>query len=313
MDLEALRQEFWPQVLDGLALGSIYALIALGYTLVYGVLRLINFAHSEVFMIGIFTSLFVLHALGVEEPLSGVALVGVLILAGLVAMVASGAVALAIERIAYRPLRRRGAPRLAALISAIGMSFVLQEAFALRYGRDVLGFPRVMEKRVLFTVLGADVRSDRLLAFVAAVVLMVALDRFVRRSRLGRGIRAVAQNADVAALMGVNVDRVIALTFLLGGLMAGAAGLFYGVIFETARYDVGFLPGIKAFTAAVLGGIGNMRGAFFGGLLLGLLENLGASAFGGQWRDVFAFTVLVAVLLVRPSGLFGGSVEKVRA
>jgi len=264
-------------------------------------------------MIGVFASLFTLHALHVTGAHHGLALAGILLLIGLIAMAASGLVAMGIERIAYRPLRRRGAPRLAALISAIGMSFTLQELFGLRYGRDLLGFPRVMDKTRLFTFFGADVRTDKLLAFLAAVALMIALDRFVRLSRLGRGIRAVAQNAEVAALMGVDIDRVIAVTFLLGGLMAGAAGTLFGVFFEQAKYNIGFLPGIKAFTAAVLGGIGNMRGALFGGLLLGLLENWGATVFGGQWRDVFAFCVLVAVLMFRPTGLFGESAGRARA
>ena len=313
MDFSALYHQFWPQTVDGLTLGSIYALIALGYTLVYGVLRLINFAHSEVFMIGIFASLFALHGLGADSPQHGFALAGTLLFAALIAMAASGLAAVAIERIAYRPLRRRGAPRLAALISAIGMSLFLQEIFALRYGRDLRGFPRILEKERLFGLFGADVRSDKVLVFVAAVVLMVALDRFVHRTRLGRGIRAVAQNPDVASLMGVDINRVIVITFLLGGIMAGAAGMLFGIFFEQARYNIGFLPGIKAFTAAVLGGIGNVRGALLGGFSLGLLEQYGATVLGGQWRDVFAFTVLVAVLMFRPTGLLGEALERGRA
>ncbi len=276
-------------------------------------LRLINFAHSEVFMIGVFVSLFALDGLGVTEAKSGPELVLILVVIAVASMAASGLIAVAIERVAYRPLREKGAPRLAALISAIGMSFFLQEVFALRYGRDLRGFPRVMEKSPVFSIFGADVRNDKLLVFVSAVVLMVALDRFVRLTRLGRGIRAVAQNAEVASLMGVNINRVIAVTFLLGGIMAGGAGMLFGIFFEQARYNIGFLPGIKAFTAAVLGGIGNMRGALVGGLSLGLLENWGATVFGGQWRDVFAFAVLVAVLMFRPTGLFGESLGKARA
>ena len=183
----------------------------------------------------------------------------------------------------------------------------------LRYGRDFLGFPRVLEKRELFEFGGANVRTDKVLVFVAALVLMVALDRFVAHSRLGRGIRATAQDAETAALMGVNIDRVVMLTFLLGGLLAGAAGTLYGVFFESARYNIGFLPGIKAFTAAVLGGIGNIRGALLGGLLLGLLENWGATVLGGEWKDVFAFTVLVLVLMFRPTGLLGETLGRARA
>ena len=279
-------------------------------------LRLINFAHSEVFMIGIFGSLFALHGLGIEAgspPKHGMALAGTLLVAMLAGMLASGFTAVAMERIAYRPLRKHNAPRLAALITAIGLSLFLQELFALRYGRNLLPFPRVLERTQLASFQGADIRSDKVLVFVSAIVLMIALERFVAKSRLGRGIRATAQDSETAALMGVNIDRVVLLTFLLGGLLAGAAGGLYGVFFENARYNIGFLPGIKAFTAAVLGGIGNIRGALVGGLSLGLLENWGATVLGGEWKDVFAFTVLVLVLLFRPTGILGESLGKARA
>lgn len=299
-----------------MTLGAIYALIALGYTLVYGVLRLINFAHSEVFMIGVFGSLFAMHAIGIDaaDPAkTDIALFGTIILVMLVAMAASGLTAVAMERVAYRPLRRRGAPRLAALITAVGISLFLQELFALRYGRNQLGFPRVLEKRELFSLFGANIRTDKVLVVVAAVLLMVGLDRFMARSRLGRGIRATAQDPSTAALMGVDIDRVVMVTFLLGGVLAGAAGTLFGIFFESARYSIGFLPGIKAFTAAVLGGIGNIRGALLGGFLLGLLENWGATVLGGQWKDVFAFSVLVLVLMFRPTGLLGESLARARA
>ncbi len=282
----------------------------------YGVLRLINFAHGEIFMIGIFTSLFATDALGIEladPPRTGLALVAVLAVMMLTAMLASGGAALVMERIAYRPLRRRRAPRLAALITAIGISLFLQELFALRYGRNILGFPRVLERHQLAQVGGADVRNDKVIVILAALVLMVGLDRFVNGTRLGRGVRATAQDPETAALMGVNIDRVVALTFLLGGLLAGAAGTLYGVIFETARYNHGFLPGIKAFTAAVLGGIGNIRGALVGGFSLGLLENYGSAVLGTEWKDVFAFAVLVLVLMFRPTGLLGESLGRARA
>jgi branched-chain amino acid transport system permease protein len=284
--------------------------------LVYGVLRLINFAHSEIFMIGIFATLFALDGIGVniaDDPRTGLALAGTLLAVMVVAMLASGVAAVAIERVAYRPLRRRGAPRLAALITAIGVSLFLQELFAARYGREFLGFPRVLEKRKLFEFEGAAIRTDKVLVVVAAVVLAIGLERFVARSRLGRGIRATAQDPETAALMGVNIDRVVMLTFFLGGLLAGAAGTLYGVFLESVRYDIGFLPGIKAFTAAVLGGIGNIRGALVGGLLLGLLEYWGATVLGGDWTDVFAFTVLVVVLMFRPTGLLGESLGRARA
>jgi len=312
-----LSDQFWPQTLDGITLGAIYALIALGYTLVYGVLRLINFAHSEVFMVGLFASVFALHAIGIhagDPAKTGPILVVVVLVAMLAGMLTSGAVALAMERIAYRPLRRRGAPRLAALITAIGISLFLQELVASRYGRDQLpDVPRILEKRELFNFHDANVRSDKVLVIVAAIVLAVALERFVARSRLGRGIRATAQDPETAALMGVNIDRVVMLTFILGGLLAGAAGALYFVFFEAVKYNIGFLPGIKAFTAAVLGGIGNIRGALLGGVLLGLLESWGATVLGGQWKDVFAFAVLVLVLMVRPTGLLGESLARARA
>ena len=282
----------------------------------YGVLRLINFAHSEIFMIGIFSTLFAMHALGIQagDPAqTGFALVAVLLFCTLAGMLGSGAAAVAMERIAYRPLRKRNAPRLAALITAIGISLFLQELFAARYGRDVLGFPRVLDKTQLFSFFGANIRTDKVLVIMSALALMFALDRFVNTTRLGRGIRAVAQNPETASLMGVNIDRVVLVTFLLGGLMAGAAGALYGVFFETARFDIGFLPGIKAFTAAVLGGIGNIRGALVGGLLLGLLENWGATVLGGQWKDVFAFTVLIVVLMFRPTGILGEALGRARA
>ena len=291
-------------------------MIALGYTLVYGVLRLINFAHSEIFMIGVFASLFAMHAIGIEPGTAaktGFALVGVLVLVTVVGMVASGTTAVVMERVAYRPLRKRNAPRLAFLITAIGISLTLQEFFAIRYGRNQLGVPRVLAKKTLFVVGGADIRTDKVLVIVAALALMLALDRFVARSRLGRGIRATAQDPETAQLMGVNIDRVVMLTFLLGGLLAGAAGTLYGIFFEAARYNIGFLPGIKAFTAAVLGGIGNIRGALVGGIMLGLLENYGSAVLGVQWKDVFSFTVLVLVLLFRPTGLLGESLGRARA
>jgi branched-chain amino acid transport system permease protein len=218
-----------------------------------------------------------------------------------------------LERIAYRPLRRRGASRLAALISAIGASLFLQEVFALRYGRDLLPFPRVIKKTIWFTVGGGQVRSDKVLVVGASIVMMIVLDRFVNGTRLGRGIRATAQDPETAVLMGVNIDRVVVATFALGGLMAGVAAMLYGLRFENTQYLAGFLPGIKAFTAAVLGGIGNLRGALLGGLALGLVETYGASALGSQWKDVFAFVVLIVVLMFRPTGLLGESLVKARA
>jgi branched-chain amino acid transport system permease protein len=311
--VSCLKDQFWPQTVDGLTLGAVYALIALGYTLVYGVLRLINFAHSEIFMFGVFGSLFTLHALNIDGAKTGAGLALTLAATTIAAMAVSGLAAVVMERVAYRPLRRRGAPRLAALITAIGISLFLQELFALRYGRNFVGFPRIIERSEVSSFGGANISNVKVLVFVSAIVLMVALERFVARSRLGRGIRATAQDPETAALMGVNIDRVVMLTFLLGGMLAGAAGTLWGVFFEQARYNIGFLPGIKAFTAAVLGGIGNIRGALVGGLLLGLLENYGATVLGGEWKDVFAFAVLVLVLMFRPTGILGESLGRSRA
>jgi branched-chain amino acid transport system permease protein len=298
-------------------LGAVYALIALGYTLVYGVLRLINFAHSEVFMVGAFGSLFALHAIGIQtadSPPSGFGLAGVLLFMAIAGGLFSGITAVLLERFAYRPLRKRGAPRLAFLISAIGASLFLQELFALRYGRDSLPFPRTVERKVLFEIFGTQVQLQQVIVVLAALLIMVALDRFVAGTRIGRGIRATAQDVNTAQLMGVDINRIIVITFLLGGLLAGVAGtLLFGFIVESVKYNSGFIYGIKAFTAAVLGGIGNIRGALLGGFVLGVLENYGATVLGGEWRDVFAFTILVLVLMVRPTGILGEQLGRSRA
>ena len=315
----------------GLVVGAIYALFALGYTLVYGVLRLINFAHSEVFMWGTFAAVWVLMAVGARPGMPVVAAVGLLLLALVCAMAVSGGVALLVEKIAYSRLRKKNSPPLVALISAIGASFVLAEAMGLRdriagavglsevlapyvaRARDLTPFTNPLTNTTLVEVAGFGIRSNQVIVLVAAVLMMVALDQFVRRSRLGRGVRAVSQDPEAAALMGVNRDRVIQLTFLLGGLMAGAAALLYLIHIGVTRFNVGFVLGIKAFTAAVLGGIGNIRGALLGGLVLGLAENYGSQIFGTQWKDVVAFLLLVLVLLFRPTGLLGESLGKARA
>ena len=322
MNLHSFVVEFWPSTVDGLVLGSIYALIALGYTMVYGVLKLINFAHSEIFMIGNVAVFELLRALAVHKPPGGAALVGVLLLSAAAAMAASGVAAIGLERIAYRPLRRRGASRLAALISAIGMSFALQEIFALwvlsnghpsQAQRDPVRFPELLGYNVLFHIGKAQVTTDDIVVVVTGLVMLIALDRIVGGTRLGRGIRAVAQDPETATLMGVDLDRVIMYTFLIGGLMAGLASALFSVHYGVTQYNIGQLPGIKAFTAAVLGGIGNLRGALLGGLVIGLLEQYGSSIFGTAWADVVVFVVLVAVLLVRPTGILGEALSKARA
>ena len=303
---------FWASTIDGLTQGGIYALVALGYTLVYGVLRLINFAHSEIFMIGTFATVAVINGFALQNPLTGVGLLLFIVVAGLVAAAASGGSAIVLERIAYRPLRRRGSTKLAALISAIGASLFLQQLFSLFYP-DVVHVDRVMAKTNLASVGEGVIRADKLLVFLGALAMMILLDRLVNGTRFGRAIRATAQSPDNATLMGVDIDKVILITFLLGGAMAGIAGMLYVVFFEATTYFVGFVLGIKAFTAAVLGGIGNLRGALLGGLSLGLIEEYGASIFGAQWKDVIAFSVLVLVLMFRPTGILGESLGRARA
>ncbi len=330
MDFEFFFNNLPELTITGLAFGAIYALIALGYTMVYGVLQLINFAHSEVFMFGTFATLWVVWALtGTAGDAGGVKLVLILLLALAAAMVTSALIALLLERVAYRPLIKKNAPRLIALISAIGASFVLAEIMGLRdritawVGLDddldryvsgarinqsmqgVLDPPRI-------NAFGLSINSIDILVIVAAIGMMVGVDQFVRRSKLGRGIRATAQDQETAALMGVNPARTIQMTFLIGGLMAGAAAFLYMLKIETTKYDVGFLLGVKAFTAAVLGGIGNLRGALLGGLVLGVAENWGQALFGGEWRHVVAFVLLVIVLLFRPTGILGESLGKAR-
>jgi branched-chain amino acid transport system permease protein len=328
--MDLLLSNFWEFTITGLANGAIYALIALGYTLVYGVLRLINFAHSEVFMWGGFAAVWALLALGATKA-SGLGVVGYLIVGFASAMVISALVALGLEFVAYRPLRKRNSPPLIALISAIGASFTLSEAMGLRdkpfkwFGKDddlvsYVGRPREassmplpIETKRLFYVFDYHVSNKDLLVLGSAIVMMIALDQFMQRSRLGRGIRAVAQDPESAALMGVNRDRVIRLTFVIGGAMAGAAAMMFLIRIGQIRYNSGFLLGVKAFTAAVLGGIGNLRGALLGGFILGVAENYGQAIFGGEWKDVVAFTLLVVILLVRPTGLLGESLGKARA
>ncbi len=325
MTWDGFINNFWPSTINGLVLGSIYALVALGYTLVYGVLRLINFAHSEVFMLGAFGSFIALdilqvpdrNAAGGDPVKTGAALVFTLGFCLLVSMVVSGGAAVVLERLAYRPLRKRHSPRLVFLISAIGASFAIAEAVG-EWGakqREEYSLPRIMKKRTLFHIFDAQVRIDYVIVVVGAIVMMAALVTFVNRTRVGRGIRAVAQDAETARLMGVNTDRIILITFLVGGLMAGSAAFFYEIYNGAARYSMGFTLGVKSFTAAVLGGIGNIKGALLGGILLGLVENYGASMFAADQNmgTVAAFVVLVVVLMFRPSGLLGESLGRARA
>lgn len=338
MDLGALfgsPDNFISYTMGGIVFGAIYALVALGYTMVYGVLQLINFAHSEVFMFGTFAVAWVFVFLhGTDSAEWGLMhALPALLLALVVAMVVSAAIALLLERVAYRPLINKNAPKLIALISAIGASFALSEAMGLRdrfarwvglednladyvspeKARDVYVNPVDIKPHGLFDVAGFTLTDVDLLIICAALLMMVGLDQLIRRTRLGRGIRAVAQDPESAALMGVNSTRVVQVTFLIGGLMAGAAATLYMMKIGSTRQNAGFILGVKAFTAAVMGGIGNLRGALLGGLVLGVMENWGSAVFGAQWKDVVAFVLLVLILLVRPSGLLGESLGKARA
>ena len=295
---------FWQLTISGLSDGFLYALIALGYTLVYGVLQLINFAHSEVFMAGGFGGLFAIQAVVGDKTPHGITSVMFVLLGVVVGAIVGGAVAFVLERVAYRPLRRRHAPKLAFLISAIGASLFLVNIAGKEFGRQAIPMPDLYTNGTVFSVFGADVQTNYVVVAIAAAVMLVFLDRLVAKTRLGQGIRAVAQDADTASLMGVNIDRVISQTFVIGGLLGGAAGFLFGLVFNVQN-NMGFIPGVKAFTAAVLGGIGNIRGAVLGGLLLGVVENLGVSCVESAWRDVIAFGILVLVLLFRPTGLLG--------
>jgi len=295
---------FWQLTISGLSDGMLYALIALGYTLVYGVLQLINFAHSEVFMSGGFGGLFVVQALVGSKTPHGASSVMLVLLGVIVGALVGGSIAFILERVAYRPLRRRNAPKLAFLISAIGASLFLVNIAGKQFGRLAIPMPDLYTNGNVFSVFGADVQTNFVVIAIAAAIMLVFLDRLVAQTRLGQGIRAVAQDADTASLMGVNIDRVISQTFVVGGLLGGAAGFLFGLVFNV-QYNMGFTPGIKAFTAAVLGGIGNIRGAVLGGLVLGVVENLGVSCVQSAWRDVIAFGILVLVLLFRPTGILG--------
>jgi len=320
-----------PQVvIDGLTIGFVYAAIALGYTMVYGVLQFINFAHSEIFTVGAFVGvefLIFLQSAGVLAGASLVVAYAYLILAILLGMLAAGGLAVAVERIAYRPLR--GASRLVPLISAIGVSFLLQDVIRLVEGLTTGQFNRIMptfgnfDERIIFgkltmgaskLILGISIKS--IIVIVAAVLMLVCLNYLVNATRVGKAIRAVAQDMPTASLMGINVNRIISITFLVGGLLGGAAGVLYALKFTRIDPFIGFFPGLKAFTAAVLGGIGNMTGALLGGIILGLLETFAGSymgvftmgAAGSEYKDIFAFSVLILVLIFRPQGLMGKNV-----
>jgi branched-chain amino acid transport system permease protein len=312
----AFNTELFVQLLvNGITLGSLYGLIALGYSMVYGILKLLNFAHGDVYMIGAFTGYAVLSLLG--GPLSpNIALAPLIILMFLAAMIGSGLLGVVIERFAYRPLR--DAPRIAPLISALGVSFFLQNSALLLFGSQfrsydsfVLGSPNpeFFEPGPLtdpvFVVKNVNVQLIQVIVLATTVGLMVALTLLVAKTQLGKAMRATSYDREAAAMMGIDTDRVIASTFFIGSLLAGAAGVMFGLLFSQVFHFMGFLAGLKGFTAAVVGGIGSIPGAMLGGLLVGLAESFAAGYLGGRWADLTVFGILIVVLLVRPSGLLG--------
>ncbi len=332
-DILQLTLIILPQViLDGVVLGFVYATIALGYTIVYGVLEFINFAHGEIFMFGAFAGVELLlffKGRGTLQGLGGLPSYALIITAVLLGMVVAGLLAVSVERVAYRPLRN--APRLVPLISAIGVSFFLQDAMRFiqsitsgQFYRSFPSFGNFDSRLTVFTVpLGEraivmDVQIKSLIVIVVALIMLIGLNYLVNATKVGKAIRAVAQDQRTASLMGINVNAIIALTFLIGGALGGAAGVLFALKFTRIDPFVGFFPGLKAFTAAVLGGIGNITGAMLGGIVLGLLESVSASylsiftqgAFGAEYKDIVAFGILIIILIFRPSGLLGENVAQ---
>jgi branched-chain amino acid transport system permease protein len=302
----------------GLALGGVYALIAMGYTLVYGILKMINFAHSEVFMSGPFTAVFLANALAHSGFMDRNPLIGMLLVT-LVSMVTASVIAILLERIAYRPLRN--APRLVPLITAIGASFFLQYMFRGLYGSGFQAYPTLAILQGSLPFFGIQVFKAQIVVIIGALLMMVVLYAIVQWTKIGKAMRAVSEDKEAAELMGIDVDRVIVFTFALGGASAGAAGILYVLIFPIAWFFMGFIPALKAFTAAVLGGIGNVAGAFLGAMLLGLLESIGPNLFldglgiptPSQLKDAIAFVILVFILIIRPSGILGERITETKA
>lgn len=302
----------------GLALGGVYALIAMGYTLVYGILKMINFAHSEVFMSGPFTAVFLANAFAQSGYLNRHPLLAMLLVT-IVSMVTASVIAILLERIAYRPLR--AAPRLVPLITAIGASFFLQYMFRGLYGSGFQAYPSLAILQGAVPFLGIQVFKAQIVVIIGAVLMMVILYGIVQWTKIGKAMRAVSEDKEAAELMGIDVDRVIVFTFALGGASAGAAGILYVLLFPIAWFFMGFIPALKAFTAAVLGGIGNVAGAFLGAMLLGLLESIGPNLFldglgiptPSQLKDAIAFIILVFILIIRPSGILGERITETKA
>ena len=296
---------FCQQLVNGLSLGGIYALIALGYTMVYGIIELINFAHGDVYTLGTFFSLAILTMLGVTGIVTGPMLIVVVVVTILASMLLCGLTGVLIERLAYR--RLRNAPRLAPLITAIGMSFILENVMLYWRGPSPVPFPDVMPNPQ-FGIGAVTIQAKQIAVILLAVVLMVVLQAFVKNTRMGKAMRATAQDRDAAQLMGIDINTTIAVTFLIGSALAGAAGFVSGVYYGSTWFFNGFAAGLKAFTAAVLGGIGNLAGAMLGGFLIGLIEAFTTQILGDQWANVVVFSMLVLVLIFRPTGLLGESV-----
>jgi branched-chain amino acid transport system permease protein len=293
------------QMINGLSLGAMYVLLALGFTLVYGILELINFAHFNVFMIGSFVGLWTLEAMGLNGQsviMTGLPLVAVLLAALIVTMLASGIIGVAIERLSLRPLRTVQGP--AAMITTIGVSYILFNIILLGVGAQPENYPNPLPP-VQWPIGDAVLRLREILIWIIAVLLMLGLHVFVRHSKLGRAMRATAQDAEAARMMGVEVDRVIVIAFFVGSALAGAGGLIFGLYYNFTSFLIGFSAGLRAFTAAVLGGIGNILGTTAGGLIIGLIEAMGGQFIGAAWTDVIIFSILVLVLVFRPAGLFG--------
>lgn len=298
---------FLQQIVNGLTIGMIYALIALGYTIVYGIAQLINFAHGEVFMVGAYFGLVahaMLSAIFPAYATHSFFLIAVL----LFAMIGTGFLGVVIERAAYRPLRN--APRLAPLITAIGVSFLLQNIIMLIFGPSDKSYPLMMNVKSIALGKAASISNLQIMIAVVSTSLMLALHFFIKNTKTGKAMRALADDRQAAQLIGIDTDRVISAAFLIGSSLAGAGGVMYGMYYNTINFHDGYLAGLKAFTAAVLGGIGNIPGAMIGGVLLGILEGLGAGYISSEWKNVFAFFILILILLFRPSGLLGSRVVK---
>ncbi len=293
------------QTINGLSLGAMYALLALGFTLIYGILELINFAHFNIFMVGSFIAMWVLQMFGLSGQdviLTGLPLVGVLLVAFAVTMLTSGGIGVVIERLCLRPLRNVKGP--AAMITTIGVSYILFNIILLTVGADTKNYPNPLPT-IRYHIGGAVLDFRVLLIWGIALLLMGALYFFVQRSRLGKAMRATAQDAEAARMMGVEVDKVIIMAFFLGSALAGAGGLIFGLYYNFTSFIIGFTAGLRAFTAAVLGGIGNVPGAMVGGVLIGLIEAMSGQFIATAWTDVIIFSILVLVLVFKPSGLFG--------